>query len=170
MNREDFIKDMDEWSGHRRLLWQALEATKHLKLPVLELGCGYGSTPFLQQYCKDNGLELFSYDFNKEWADKFGATHVENWDLNVDWLGQFSVALVDESPGEHRKSSVRFLALAAQIVIVHDSEPIGWNASDYQVRPEFIRFKYFTDERPDIDGQPWTSALSNFIDVSKFDL
>jgi hypothetical protein len=168
MTKEEFIGKIDEWSGHRELLWPALEATKHLKIPVLELGCGFGSTPYLQQYCKENELELLSYDFNKDWADKFGAVYVENWDVAVDWNREYSVALVDESPGEHRKESVQRLARTSRIVVVHDSEPAGWNASDYQVREHFSLYRNWRDLRPDIDGQPWTTALSNFIAVNEF--
>ncbi len=126
MTKEEFIANQDEWSGHRSVLWDALEATKHFKLPVLELGAGHGSTPYLRQYCKDNGLELFSYDYNEQWAKEMSVTHVTNWDAQVPWRKEFSVALVDESPGEHRKESLKNL-MHVKIVVIHDSEPIGHN-------------------------------------------
>lgn len=165
MSKEEFLKDIDGWCNHRELLWPALEATKHLKLPVLELGCGHGSTPFLQTYCQANGLELFSYDFNSEWAAKFNAIHVTNWETQVAWRKEYSVVLIDESPGEHRKVSLSKL-FHAKIIVIHDSEPLGWNASNYQVRPLFDRFKYMKDltaKKP----EAWSTSLSNFIDVSK---
>lgn len=167
--KHEFQKNIDSWSNHRYLLWPALEATKHIGLPVLELGCGNGSTPYLQQYCQDNGLELISYDFNKEWADKFGAIHVTDWD-GIDWDKKYSVVLVDESPGEHRKISIRNLVNNALIVVVHDSEPKGWNASDYQVREEFPAYKFFHDMKPYEPEYPWATALSNFINVTEFNL
>ncbi len=159
MTKDEFLKDVGNWSNHRHLLWVALEATKHLKLPVLELGTGDGSTPFLQQYCKDNGLELFSYDFNKEWADKFGATHVTDWST-IPWDKEYCVALVDESPGEHRKISIVKLQ-HVKVVVVHDSEPVGWNSSDYQVRPEFERYQYTYDLRATEPEGAWATWLSN---------
>lgn len=169
MTKEEFTINAGEdgWDNHRILLWPALEATKHLGLPVLELGCGNGSTPFLQQYCKENGLELLSYDYNAEWAAKFGAIHVTNWDLQVPWRKDFGVALVDESPGEHRRESLKLLG-HVQVIVIHDSEPYGWNASDYQVRPLFAKFKYTKDLVPEKEKTAWTTALSNFIDVTKF--
>jgi hypothetical protein len=166
MNKQDFLKDIDSWSNHRHILWQALEATHYADTPVLELGCGNGSTPYLQKYCRDRNRELISYDFNAEWAHKFGAVHVTNWD-NIAWMAKYSVVLVDESPGEHRKESIKRLANNALILVVHDSEPIGHNASDYQVRPLFTDFNWMVDlkaEKPNA----WATALSNFIDVSKF--
>ena len=162
MTKAEFLKDVGNWSNHRYLLWEALEATRHLNLPVLELGCGDGSTPFLQQYCKDNGLDLFSYDFNSEWAIRFDAHHVINWDSSVDWKRNYSVVLVDESPGEHRKTSIRSL-INSRIVVVHDSEPVGWNSSDYQVRPEFMRYAYTYDLKSEKPEGAWATWLSNYF-------
>jgi hypothetical protein len=168
MTKSEFLKNVDNWCNHRFFLWKALETTKHLKLPVLELGCGHGSTPYLQQYCKDNDLYLVSYDYNKFWANKFGAETVNEWsDLPESfWTREYAVALVDESPGEHRKVSIQLL-INTKIIVVHDTEPIGWNASDYQVRPLFKNFKYHVDyqmTKPDA----WASALSNEIDVTEW--
>lgn len=165
MTQEEFLKDIDDWSNHRFLLWHALEATKNLKLPVLELGCGNGSTPYLQQYCKDNGLVLRSYDYNKEWADKFGATHVTDWSEDVNWNTRYSVVLVDESPGEHRKESLRLLNKNAMIIVCHDSEPAGWNASDYQVRSILERF-IFLHDRKEEKPKAWATAVSNLLDLT----
>lgn len=170
MSKEDFLKDVDNWCNHRHFLWEALEATKHLRLPVLELGCGHGSTPFLQKYCADEGLELFSYDFNPDYAKEFGGVHVEDWNYlpgNIDgWKRPYSVALIDESPGEHRKDSIQMLT-HVKVVVIHDSEPDGWNASDYQVRQHFDKYKYHTDYKAPKPGA-WATALSNYIDVTQW--
>ena len=164
MTKQEFTANIDDWSNHRLLLWEALEATKHLKLPVLELGCGDGSTPYLQQYCKDNNLELFSYDSNYDWARKFGAVYMKDWNL-LAWRKRYSVALVDEAPGEHRRVSLVNLAQTTEIVVIHDSEPEGWNASDYQVRPFFSLYKNMIDLQGS-QGQAWASALSNFHELN----
>lgn len=171
MTKEEFLKGVDNWSSHRHLLWPALEATKHLNLPVLELGVGDGSTPFLRQYCRDEGLKLILFDYNKEWAEKYGAIH-------TNWVGPefhdlikkdiYSVCLVDESPGEHRKGSL--ILVSAAITVIHDSEPIGWNSSDYQVRPLFSRFKYVKDLESEQKGGAWATALSNNYNVTKWKL
>ena len=164
MKKEDFVVGIDNWSNHRLLLWPALEATKALGLPVLELGTGDGSTPFLQQYCKDEGLELFSYDFNYKWAQKFGAVHVSDWET-LPWRKEYGVVLCDESPGEQRRTSISKLH-HAKIIIVHDSEPAGWTAADYKVREEFDAYKYRVDLQAP-KGQAWATALSNFIDLQE---
>lgn len=167
MKKADFLKDLNPWGSHRPLLWQALEATKHLKLPVLELGAGENSTPFLRSYCSDSDLNFRSYDSNHEWARKMGVYFNDgNWDHLNCWNIKWSVCLLDCAPGEYRK--VALMKLQADVIVIHDSEPPGWNASDYKVRPLFPKFKYVKDDVPKEKGAPWTSALSNIIDVTKW--
>lgn len=165
MTKTEFISDVTNWSNHRHLLFPALEATKSTKLPVLELGCGQGSTPYLREYCKDEGLELFSYDYDKEWAEKFGAIHVDNWDTQGLWSKEYSVCLIDLSPGEYRR--IALMKIKARIIVLHDSEPVGHNSSDYKVRPLFKKFRFLKDYKSD---GAWASALSNYINVSKWDV
>lgn len=166
MTKQEFLKDITNWSSHRHLLWPALEATKHLRLPVMELGAGKGSTPYLMKYCADNGLEFLSYDFSKEWAEEMGSIHVTDWANQVEWKREYSVVLCDESPGEHRKESLRLLT-ETKVIVLHDSEPLGWNGGDYRVRPLFKNFKYFKDHT-EPKPHAWATALSNTIDVSKW--
>lgn len=163
MTKEEFTAGVGNWDNHRLLLWPALEMTKELGLPVLELGCGHGSTPFLQEYCKDNNLELFSYDYDHSWALQFGAVHVTDWN-NIPWRKDYGVVLVDHSPGEHRREALKMLT-NARIIIIHDSEPAGWTAADYKVREEFYAYKYRVDLQAP-KGQAWGTALSNFIDIT----
>jgi hypothetical protein len=161
MTKEEFTSSINDWSNHRILLWDALEATKHTGLPVLELGSGEGSTPYLRQYCIDNNLELLSYDYDKDWAEVMQVTHVTNWDTQLPWRKDFSVALVDMSPGEYRKIALTKLE-NTHVIILHDSEPIGHNASDYQVRPVFSKFKYVFDYE-EKSPKAWATWLSNTI-------
>lgn len=163
MTKEFFTRYESDWHSHRPLLWEALEATKHLKLPVLELGCGEGSTPLLKAYCKENDLQLFSYDFNAEYAKMYGAIHVVNWD-NIPWRKEFGVALVDESPGEHRKISLSRLH-HVQVVVAHDTEPKADHG--YKMRAELKKYRFMIDyETPGA----WASAVSNTINVTRFEI
>lgn len=162
MTKEEFIGVVDNYGSHRPALWDALEKTKHLGLPVLELGCGDGSTPMLKKYCKANLLELHSYESDPEWAAKYGAVHVSDWSV-LAWRKEYGVALVDHKPGEHRRVAIQLL-INTYIIVIHDSEPIGWNASDYQVRTLFKGFKYVRDYQPKSGPpHPWTTLLSNKI-------
>lgn len=168
MTKEKFLENLDAWGSHRKLLWEALEATKELYLPVLELGSGPSSTPYLYEYCKNNNLTFLSYDFNPEYAklnSKYG-TKLTDWKDNSIWQRRYSVVLIDESPGEHRRESLS--KVSAEIICTHDSEPPGWNASDYKIRPLFKYFNYMIDDIPETKGAPWTTCISTTIDVSKF--
>jgi hypothetical protein len=170
MTKEKFLKDVNPWGNHRFLLWQALEATKGSKLPVLELGSGPSSTPYLREYCKDEGRLFFTYETDPTWSTTMKSTFVKDWDKMTFWADRFSVVLLDCAPGEYRK--VALMKLNAEVIIIHDSEPIGWNASDYKVRPLFRNFKYYKDQQPRTEGKniamgaPWTTALSHTIDVT----
>lgn len=163
MTKEFFTQIHSNWHSHRPLLYAALEATKHLQLPVLELGCGEGSTPRLQSYCQENNLQLFSYDSDPEYAKQYGGVHVANWN-NIPWRKEYSVALIDEAPGEHRRISIRSLQ-NTKILVCHDTEP----AADYgyKMRAELAKFKYMIDFTTE---GAWASAVSNFIDVTKWEL
>lgn len=163
MTKEYFTQYESNWHSHRPLLWAALEATKHLRLPVLELGCGEGSTPRLQSYCKDNALQLLSYDYNADYARQYGGIHITNWD-NLPWRREYGVVLVDESPGEHRKISIENLH-HAKILVVHDTEPAADHG--YRMRVELTKFKYMIDFQTD---GAWASAVSNSIDVTKWEI
>jgi hypothetical protein len=173
MTKEQFLKDVNPWGNHRFLLYEALEATKHLKLPILELGSGPSSTPFLRQWCKDEGVKLDTYETDRNWAVTMDSKWVMSWDAETFWDNHYAVCLLDCAPGMYRKEALLKLT-NTEIIILHDSEPRGWNASDYQVRPLFPKFKHVKDQEPKDDGKniakgaPWTTALSNTIDVTKF--
>jgi len=162
MNKSEFVNITSNWDSYKPLLWAALEHTKVLGLPVLELGCGDGSTPILRRYCKDNKLKLFSYDHNKQWADKFQANYVPDWEVKSFWHMDFGVALIDHSPGEHRKSAISRLH-HVRILIIHDSEPAADHG--YRMRSELVKFRYMKDYQTD---GAWATAVSDFYDVTKF--
>lgn len=173
MTREEFLKDVTNFSNHRYLLWEALEETKG---DIVEFGMGFGSTPFLRQYAIDSNRHLFSYENNLDWFEKFPYKHCDYHEMM--WLSdwdeakheEIDVLLIDHAPGERRKVDIQRFADIAKIIVVHDSEPIGWNSSDYQVRPLFSNFKYVKDLKSDYSGGAWATVLSNEIDVRKWQL
>lgn len=116
-----FLENVQNWDNHRPLLWWALKETKGQTEPVLEMGCGEGSTPYLKQYLKTDKRKLISYDYSKEWADKYNANHVTDWDAIEH--ENYSVILIDHSPGERRYLDIIKLANKCDYMIIHDSEP-----------------------------------------------
>ena len=136
----DFLKDVQNWDNHRPLLWWALQHTEGSSLPILEMGCGEGSTPYLQSYCHRTKRTLISYDYNKEWADKYGAIHVTDW--NSIRHPQYSVALIDHSPGERRWEDIQLLCDMVEYMVIHDSEPA---ATGYMLDRIWHLFPYRRD-------------------------
>lgn len=132
-----FIENVQNWDNHRPLLWWALKETKGQAEPVLEMGCGEGSTPYLKQYLKTDKRKLISYDYDKEWADKYNANHVTDWD-SIEHEN-YSVILIDHSPGERRHLDVIKLANKCDYMIIHDSEPA---ATGYMLDKVWHLFPY----------------------------
>ena len=132
-----FIENVQNWDNHRPLLWWALKETKGQTEPVLEMGCGEGSTPYLMQYLKTDKRKLISYDYSKEWADKYNANYVTDWDAIEH--ENYSVILIDHSPGERRHLDVIKLANKCDYMIIHDSEPA---ATGYMLDKVWHLFPY----------------------------
>jgi hypothetical protein len=117
----DFLKDVNNWDNHRPFLFWALEQTKNSQKPIVEFGCGVGSTPYLQDYSKKNSRQLISYDFNLEWASKYDAIHVTDWDSIIH--EEYSVALIDHSPADRRYKDIAIVKDKCDYIIIHDTEP-----------------------------------------------
>ena len=149
------------------LLYQALEMTK--SGAVLEYGTGHGSTPILHDYCKAKKRKLKSFDYSKEWAEKFtnlaSADHkiyvVTDWDEAYD--PDATVVFIDQSPGERRKIDIQKYATSKAIVVVHDTEPAADHG--YQMRQYFGLYKYVKDYQT---NGAWATVLSNHYDITTF--
>lgn len=170
MTKDDFLKDMANWDNHRVFLWQALEATTG---EVIEMGMGDGSTPFLHEYCKDARRKLFSYEGSLQWAMKYEemitdghrVLHVHNWDEVSLRHPSPDVVLIDHAPGERRKVDIERFANSAKIIVCHDTEPAADHG--YQMRAILGTFKYRKDYQT---IGAWSTVVSNFVDVTKFEV
>lgn len=167
-----------------------IAAVIHTNGPVLELGCGWGSTPQLHAICAQHQRKLVSTDTSLEWLTKFSKVlstdwhefiyvpvYENDWDINPkpylwDEIGtdtHWSVVLIDHRPGERRKDDLLRFKDQAEIIVVHDTEVNGRCGytnvqSEYGLEPIFEQFKY----RVDFDRfNPLTTIVSNSIDVSK---
>lgn len=136
---------------------------------VLEMGTGLYSTPLLHWMCVPNNRYLVSmerkprfFDMVKQYEHEFHQiVLVENWE-NADIEKPWDVVFVDHEPGGRRKEDIKRLANWVNYLIIHDSD---WRGDKiYHYKEIFPLFKYrwnFTFSRP------WTSVLSNFVDVEK---
>jgi hypothetical protein len=129
---------------------------------VAEFGAGPGSTPYLRQYCNDEGREFYSFDSDKEWAGQWGSEYIVDW--NEDHIYRpYSVALVDQAPGECRKISLMALKDIAEIIVIHDLEPeVEHIYGISEFLPQFKSVLWHKEQRI------WTVAVSNFMDLSGY--
>lgn len=141
--------------------------------PILELGAGDNSTPLLHYACKGAGIPLVTLETDAKWLSRFSeygcAGHqisevatwtpeivsVKNWFAEAD---KWSVAFVDNSPGETRHINIQALAAQASVLVVHDSETDYNTGADYKYDRIMGLFKYVSEFRR---FRPYTLILSN---------
>lgn len=133
--------------------------------PVLELGSGFNSTPFLYWLCKDQNRKFVSYDNDQKWIEKVGynTQFIDDWDKTDIDNTHWSVALLDHRPGERRHVDAERLKDKADFIVLHDSELIL--EKYYMYEKIYPLFKYRFDYTKFL---PHTTVLSNFIDLERF--
>jgi len=181
--------NVESWCSHRPLLQIALELTKKSNKPILELGCGYGSTEQLNKYVQTDSRKLYSLETNKEWLSKYNHLNSDKhelvfkpdnlkWDQQKlewtdssnelpDWLEYISkdgisVCLVDHACGERRHVDIKRLYDKCDIIVIHDTQP---EATGYLLDKIWHLFKY----RINLIMPDAATAVSNKYDLTKFD-
>ena len=179
MEQSKFLENVTDWENHRPLLWLALEETKTGE--VIEMGCGDGSTRQLHEYCKDNNRQLYSFDTDQKWMDKFldckSTTHqfhhvINHWEVAQQICPKPSVMLIDHAPGERRIVDIKNYCDHAGIIVIHDTQPPP-TAADYGYERIWKYFKYIVHldagkNHEANDNRTWASAVSNHYDVTKW--
>ena len=136
---------------------------------VLELGSGLYSTVYLHWACFDKKRKLLTLESKPEYvsmmknlrADYHEIRLVEDW-AKADLSGEWSVVLVDHSPGKRRPYEALRL-LDAEYVVLHDTEEVaGKDYYRYKDSGVFEKFKYRFDYKGLI---PNTTVLSNKHDL-----
>ena len=157
LRQEDGSLIVSGWISFKPLLYLALSLTEDEDLPIVELGCGHGSTPYLSKYADEKNKKLVSIDTNEEWTEKFKPLEGKNHsifslkDKNLPILEDegyinstlsdgISVLLVDNEPGERRHQDILSLYKECSIIVIHDSEHPG--SSDYKYEKIWPLFKY----------------------------
>ena len=154
------------FGSHLPLLSKVMNNTSG---PVLELGTGMFSTPFLHWLCFDRRRFLVSYENDREFWGKYrlfqNTRHrirfVEKWEdakiENINW----SVVLVDQHPARSRKEMIKRLVNIADFIVIHDTEPE--NNRVYHYEEIWPLFKFRCDDKR---TKPNTSVVSNLGDFT----
>ena len=150
------VDDQCAWGSWMAPLMACITATDG---PILEIGAGDWSTPFLHHYCACVNRELVTVEADKEWAKRYN-----NLSARFHWIDtgpyldvvkklvqerKWSVALVDGSPSETRVHQCLLLKDRTEFLVVHDysgKECIEtftpevwncWNAAAVAPRPRY---------------------------------
>ena len=73
LHASDGRHQTDPYSTHQPVLYQIAKSTTG---PIIEFGCGYGSTDLLHAICKKEGRLLISLDDDREWLEKFSTKYL----------------------------------------------------------------------------------------------
>lgn len=157
------------YATHVPLLVRAFDLSQG---DVLEVGTGYFSSTILDWLCSISGRKLASYETDPKWyerskrmqSDHHDIIFVENWDDIPLADRHWGLAFIDHSPHHRRSIEVERLKDTADYIVAHDTEPRSENLYGY---PRiYSLFKYRYDYKK---VEPWTSVLSNFFPLTKFE-
>ena len=143
---------------------------------VCEMGSGFNSTPILHWLCQ--GRKLVTYENDPDYyrfAKQFQTYNhrvrkTEDWS-DVDFDKHWSVVFIDDSTkvggrqpkGKRQRGDDILKFKDVDIFILHDTEP--GEEEHYHYDLVFPKFKYRLDWK---ECKPFTSVISNVIDVSKW--
>lgn len=151
-----------DWGSHLPILTKIVRMTDG---PVLEMGMGIFSTPFLHWMCFPK-RKLVSYEndpgffeFLKQYQQDFHDVHfVEDWD-KIDIKKDWDVVFIDHKPSRRRIIDIKKLATRCQFMLIHDTQR---NFKFCNYKEIWPLFKYRYDYK---EANPWTTVLSNFHDL-----
>jgi hypothetical protein len=146
-----------------------IKAVNMTSEPILELGTGMFSTPYLHYACYEEKRKLVSYESDPEyyeWAKNFENEYhqvifVEDWNT-LDLSGHWSVALVDQLPKERRRFDIIKLKDNVDYIVAHDARARG-EKNYYKYSRVYPLFKYRKDFGRE---RPFTVVLSNLKDLT----
>jgi hypothetical protein len=116
-------QNMDPYATHLEAL---VYATLMNNENILELGCGYYSTPLLYSICKIQNRKLSILSSNKDWLDKFKdygeCELVENWS-EFNFHGKYGMVFLDnEQLTAHRIMLIPKIMQITNVLVVHDAD------------------------------------------------
>jgi hypothetical protein len=140
----------DDWSTHQPVLYAVANSTTG---PIIEFGCGVGSTDLLHEICEREGRILITLEDDIDWlnsfADKYQGSswhqfyYVPGKDVNdpenpAHWVQFmdtfdpleemfFDVCFIDQSPWLARYETLKRIKDKACFVVLHDADYFAMN-------------------------------------------
>lgn len=156
------------FGSHLPVLMRCLELTDG---PVLELGGGLYSTPFLHWACFRSGRHLVTMEkhevyyeyleqYRRDWHE---VEFVEDWgEMNVTRMN-WGIVLVDHDPLERRPIEARRVKDCAEYVVFHDATERGAGKLGYEGAFREFKERFLFDE-----VGAASMVLSNFRNLERF--
>jgi hypothetical protein len=127
---------------------------------------GEGSTRALHVVAELCGRTVRSFDHDPSWVARYADLQTVNHEIVqiVTWddcpieVTDWGVAFVDHAPAERRRVDLVRLARRARVIVVHDTEDHRYGYGEL-----LDSFAHRLDYQVHL---PWTTLLSNFVDVS----
>lgn len=151
------------WSSHLPVLNRVMRKADG---PVLELGAGIFSTPYLHWMCVDAKLPLWTYESEEQYVrytksfarDGHTIIHVTDWD-KIDIDKKWSVVFIDHVVGRRVIDAIR-LADKADYIVLHDTQVETLKYYGYnKLWSHFKYVKHFPQ------FSPQTTVVSNFKEL-----
>lgn len=174
MQEEKARHTYSEYCTHQPVLYEALLRTSG---PVVEFGCGYGSTMLMHQFCAKHDRQLYTLESDREWLAKFieyatpqhSFIYVDDWsnalvDVRDEPWAHCDVALVDQHPWEARHLTIQAIKDTTKFIALHDCDYFPGNgifgkslkklngSKDRGLRTYDDIFKYYKEFFP---LEPW---------------
>jgi hypothetical protein len=127
-----FLHWADPYRTHQPVLF---ELANRCTGPIVEFGCGEGSTELLHGVSERRGIPLLTLETDAEWMDRYAPDYestLHRFELVTDWEEaleaprwdeqRWGLAFVDQAPWEARAATVRRVRLTTEYVVVHDCD------------------------------------------------
>lgn len=156
-----------DWTTHMSVLIKAIQCSKGT---VAEVGAGPFSTPLLHWLCKEMKRQLVTYENDEmyyNYARAFQSPlhkirRIENWD-RMDFNTHWGLVFIDHHPNERRGVDVINFKDMADYIVMHDTnQDVKYG---FDKAWEHFKYKYTWKE-----CKPWVSVVSNFKDLSNFEV
>lgn len=143
----EFSHRTHPYHTHQPVLYEMAMRTSK---PIIEFGCGYGSTELLHEICKKEKRLLVSLDDDWEWLSKFAEKYKSDSEWHkfifvpgkpsptsdspqhwVDFMNtfdqllklcNFDICFIDQHPWEARVETLKYMKDKAKFIIVHDCD------------------------------------------------
>jgi hypothetical protein len=123
---------LNEFATHQPVLVAAANACSG---PIIEFGCGEGSTRLLHEIARRRSLPLLTLETDAAWMGRYQeelSSRLHEFRLVDDWTEELAdpmwdqrrwgLAFIDQAPWEARANTARRLSATAEYLIIHDCD------------------------------------------------